>query len=299
MTRARIPREVLADRLRTFVLTWRDSEVWEVAESVGGNLMSQFQAVLGAEFGEPGVWEIEANSSSFLTNEERRDVYDVLLSYVQAGVLRPITGGPMNQSQAAWAELYITPFGREVLSGGAPLPEDMKEFLQRLATDAPHLDPTTYFYIEQALRAFLTKLFPVSAVMLGCAAEHVMDCLAHALVLKLPPVPRGTLTKAIAESPLAGLWRVFRSFFDSHRSAIFAPHGLARTAEAGLDGLFLVVKQARDDSGHPTEVHLTENETRALLQMFLEHARYASIALDGISQLPNPLNAVPKHEGPQ
>jgi hypothetical protein len=61
----------------------------------------------------------------------------------------------------------------------------------------------------------------------------------------------------------------------------------------------LVVKQARDDSGHPTEVHLTENEARALLQMFLEHARYASIALDGISQLPNPLNALPKHEGPQ
>ena len=80
---------------------------------------------------------------------------------------------------------------------------------------------------------------------------------------------------------------MFRAHFDQHRAAIFAPHHLVQSAEAGLDGLFLVVKRARDDSGHPTEVHLIENEARAVLQVFLEHARYASLALDGITTLPD------------
>jgi len=165
MVRARIPREVLEDRLRKFVLTWRDTEVWELAESVGGNLMYQFQAILGTEFGEPELWQIEANNNSFLTNEERRDVYDMLWSYVQTGILRPITGGPMNQSQTAWGELYITPYGREVLSGGSPLPEDTQEFLQSLKTEAPQLDSTAHFYVEQALRAFRARLYAATAVM--------------------------------------------------------------------------------------------------------------------------------------
>lgn len=286
MARERIPREILTDRLRQFVLRGRDGEVWEVAEDKGGNLMSQLQDDLGREFGDPETQRIEVASNSFLTEEERRDVYDILWSYVEAGILRPTTGGPRNQSRTAWSELYRTPYGRKVLEGDGPLPEDIAEFLRRFGADAPQLDTTTRFYVEQALRAFRVKLFPSTVVMIGCAAERIMDCLAQALAPKLPPMLRGRLNKAITDGPLAELWKVFRSQFDSYRFAIFAPHGLARSAETGLDGLFLVVKRARDDNGHPTEVQLSENEVRALLQVFLEHARYASIALEGIAALP-------------
>lgn len=298
MARERIPREVLTDRLRQFVLRWRDNEVWEVAEDKGGSLMSQLQDDLGREFGDPETWRIEVASNSFLTEEERRDVYDVLWSYVEAGILKPITGGPRNQSRNAWAELYRTAYGRRVLEGDAPLPEDIDEFLRRFVADAPQLDTTTRFFVEQALRAFRAKLFPATAVLIGCAAERIMDCLAQALGPKLPPMPRGKLNKAITDGPLAEVWKVFRSHFDSYRTSIFAPHGLARSAETGLDGLLLVVKRARDDNGHPTEVHLSENEVRALLQVFLEHARYASIALEGIATLPAAQQAA-KSEGGQ
>jgi len=71
MARARISREVVADELRRFVLTWREGEVWEVSEDVGGNIMHQFQGVLGPKYGERGVWEMQVQSNLFLTEEER------------------------------------------------------------------------------------------------------------------------------------------------------------------------------------------------------------------------------------
>src|SRR2546427_12297929 len=99
MARARIPREILADRLRRFVLKWRKGQAWEVAEDKAGNIMHQFQAELGPEFGVRGEWEIQVGSNSFLLPSECLDVYDVLWSYVEAGILRPTTGGDTSQSR--------------------------------------------------------------------------------------------------------------------------------------------------------------------------------------------------------
>jgi hypothetical protein len=119
--------------------------------------------------------------------------------------------------------------------------------------------------------------------MLGCAAEYLVWQMAQTLLAKLPPESRAKLEKAIERGSIAHIWDEFRRRFEPHRKAIYK--GEVLTAETALDGLFLAVKNARDEGGHPRPVRATEGQVRALLQAFPEHARAASRALSGMAAL--------------
>jgi hypothetical protein len=275
-----IPPKILEERFRKYVQGWRDHEVYELSEGHSGHLFSSLQAELGKEFGNPDTWRVEVGASTFLSGEERRFLYALARTYVRAEILE-LTAGP--QSRAAWSGIYITPEGRERLEGGTPIPEDVEVYLTQLRADAPEVDDTAVFYVREALLAFRARLYPSAVVMLGCAAEHLVLLMAEDLLPKLKAGEQTTLKKALERGPISGVWSAFRPRFEQHRTTIFA--GQVMTSETALDGLFLAVKSARDDGGHPQRVQTTEGAARALLYAFPEYAKAASRAIAGIKTL--------------
>jgi hypothetical protein len=285
MSRPRISRDILADRFRRWVLKLQDDHLIAVGEETpGGGLVNAFAQEVAPELGEPDAWKQEVFNNRFWLEEERRDLYALLWSYVVAGILQPISGGPRNQSRGVWDHLLLTDFGRRTLEGDIALPEAVAEYMGRLRQAAPNLDALALFYVEQALRAFRVGLVPSSVVMLGCATEHVVEEMARKLVLKLGGSPRQKLQNALDTRSLAVVWALFRQYFEPFRTKIFV--GMAETSETALDGLFLVYKRARDNGGHPAEIRLEEINARELLVTFIEFGRYASVALAGIPTLP-------------
>jgi hypothetical protein len=280
MARAPIPREILKQRLRDFVLRMREAETWELSGKHGGNLFRQFQSFLGPEFGERGILELEVNSGKFMLEPEVRIVNALLWDYIQGGILR-LTNGP--GSDEPWSGIYLTAEGRATLEGGTPIPEDVEAYLSDLGSEAPGLDQTALFYVKEALLASKARLYPSAMVMLGCAAEHLVLKMARSLVTRFHTSPPSKLERALSRDRISEIWKEFRKEFERHRPAIYS--GETSTAETALDGLFLAVKTARDDSGHPQTIQVNERRARALLQAFPEYARAASRAIAGIPRL--------------
>jgi hypothetical protein len=277
MARDRIPRDVLEERLRRYVLKWREGEVHEVGEGVSGHVVLILGAELGPEFGEPEKWQQQVSNDNFLTHHERLDVYASLWGWVQAGILG-VTASKQGD-RSGWGGVYLTSHGRAVLQGESPVPEDVEDYLRRLKVRAPALDTTTLFYVEQALRAFRGRLYPAAAVMLGCASEHTVLQMAKALASQLSGEPNRRLSALVEDGAISAVWAEFRKRFEPFRKDVYGPHGMILMSETALDGLFLSVKRARDDGGHPRTVQLPEGEARALLQVFPEYAQCASLAL--------------------
>jgi hypothetical protein len=280
MPRDPFPRVVLEERFRQFVLSdMTVDQVCEVSEDQSGALINMFQYHVTKGLPDTPL-EGTRTQSPELLEVERRVFYDLMWTYVQAGIFRLTMG---HNSRRAWSGVYLTAEGRRTLEGGTPIPEDVEAYLRRLSEDAPELDETALFYVREALLAFRAQRYPSAVVMLGCAEEHLVLRMARALAPKLGGGAQTKLKQALDRGPISSVWEAFRLRFEQHRTAIFA--GEVLTSEAALDGLFLAIKSARDDGGHPQPVRTSEGAARALLQAFPEHAKAASRALRGIENI--------------
>jgi hypothetical protein len=271
---------VLEERFRQFVLTnMTVDQVCEVSEDQGGALVNTFQDQVTKGLSDIPL-EGTRTASPELLEVERRVFYDLMWTYVQAGIFGLTIG---RHSRRAWSGVYLTAEGRATLEGGTPIPEDVEAYLRRLSEDAPELDETALFYVKEALLAFQAKRYPSTVVMLGCAEEHLVLRMARALLPRLAGGAEAKLKQALDRGPISRVWAAFRPRFEPHRATIF--EGEVLTSEAALDGLFLAIKSARDDGGHPQPVRTSEGAARALLQTFPEHAKAASRALRGIENI--------------
>src|SRR5262249_51534889 len=77
--------------------------------------------------------------------------------------------------------LSLTEYGRECVNRGEILPHDREGYLRALEDVRP-LDDTEKWYIPQALAAYHHNLIDASAVMIGCASEHLVYELAEAVI---------------------------------------------------------------------------------------------------------------------
>ena len=280
MPRDPFPRAVLEERFRQFVLTTMTvDQVCEVSEDQSGALVNLFQDQVTKGLPDIPI-EGTRTQSPELLEPERRVFYELMWAYVQAGIFGLTMG---RHSRRAWSGVYLTAEGQRTLEGGTPIPEDVEEYLRRLTTDAPEMDETALFYVKEALLTFRAKRYPSAVVMLGCAEEHLVLRMARALLPRLAGGAGTKLSQALDRGPISSVWAAFRPRLEPHRSTIFA--GEVLTSEAALDGLFLAIKSARDDGGHPQPVRTSAGAARALLQAFPEHAKAAARALRGIENI--------------
>jgi hypothetical protein len=125
------------------------------------------------------------------------------------------------------------------------------------------------FYVQEALNAFHARLFPASIVMLGCAAEFLIERLAGSLALRTDGV-------------ISRTWKRLSAALESRWSTLFPDHRVA--ARLAVSNLYLVVKTARDESGHPQLVPPSVEEARTALLAFPEGARYACEILRNLAR---------------
>jgi hypothetical protein len=108
------------------------------------------------------------------------EVYEALWSLVADGLayLDPAgQGSGMDNWRWRASQLGIT-----VATGGSWEPRDPEGYLRRLRRFEPSIDSGALRYVEEALRAFNSRCFLATSVMLGVAAERVFDGLARALI---------------------------------------------------------------------------------------------------------------------
>src|SRR5580658_2521343 len=77
--------------------------------------------------------------------------------------------------------LLITPYGEECMKVGELTPNDPEGYLKRITTESPTVDAVTILYLGEALQTFKFGNFLATAVMVGVAAESVLQKMVEAV----------------------------------------------------------------------------------------------------------------------
>lgn len=196
-----------------------------------------------------------------------RCVFRVFSELVHEGVIAP--GKSCGNYSATFPWFHVTAYGRLVLSQPGYSPHDPIQYFRLLKERVRSPDPTVVVYLGESLDAFIRGSLIASNVMLGVAAERVLDLICDSLEPALAShkeqdalgkLRRARATKARVEWVHHKLRRIQDERLE----------GFPENAAMMTTGIHDMVRMQRNDLGHPQPQppKLSRPQAQANLLMF-------------------------------
>lgn len=199
----------------------------------------------------------------YMPSEDREKVRKILWEFI----LQEILMIGYNEFNPNLPHISITEYGKQVLESGELLPYDPDGYLKRLKTEIPNLDSTIEDYMFESLHAFQRGLMLSCAVMIGGASEQ-------AFLLFLETFTNA-LTNPIEKSHFLKLQESIKTKkkFDETKNKLMSirttlPKELSNELEFQFDGIFNLIRLARNDAGHPSGRKIERDMAYAYLLSF-------------------------------
>jgi len=202
-----------------------------------------------------------------LEQEDEEKVGEIIWELIVQGVIVP----GMDSANPAWPFLRVTTYGQTVLKARGYVPHDPEGYLSEVRQRVGTLDPIVELYLLESLVCFRRAAFIACAVMLGVASEAAIRDL-----MRVAANGNERLLREIKCQPVATSFDSFRKRLSTVRGLL--PREISDNLEIVLDGVFLFVRNTRNDAGHPTGRRMSREECFASLQQF-------KIYLERVTQL--------------
>jgi hypothetical protein len=178
----------------------------------------------------------------------------------------------MQRSREHW-ELKLTETGLAAARDEQINPDSSGEYLHRLRTMVSDASPTVLTYAEESLRAFSSRCYLASAVMLGVASEAAFLEMALAFGDWLPEAQREKFAKIIEDlrRNYTDKFREFRKRVEPRKPEL--PGELSDGMSLWLDSVLDLLRIYRNDAGHPTGKQITHDDAFINLQIFAPYLR--------------------------
>jgi len=199
-------------------------------------------------------------------------VLDVIWELIAAHVVAPGLSAHMS---TALPFLHLTEHGRKCLEHDEYLPYNPDGYLERLSTRVLELDDTVRLYVTESVQAFRHNLPLSSAVTLGAASEQVFLIASDALAAALPPAAQGSYRKKTSGKPIKKHFEEFMKRLPNVVDQL--PGNVQDNLETDWNGIFNLIRNSRNDAGHPARPHVDMDEAAAGLQLFLGHCERAML----------------------
>ena len=235
------------------------------------NLKAQI-AKLAAERGHP-VRRPEVlhhdPDAAVLTELDRERIREMFWELVVHGVVIP----GMNDNNPAWPWFRVTEHGRRILGESDATPHDPLGYVARLQQDAPGIDDTVLFYVNESVQCFVRATYTASAVMIGVASERLMLLLRDAISASMATdsVRRGKFDEATGavgkrRAHISTVQERMMEYITSSASKL--PPAVADSLDLALRSIFDAIRITRNESGHPTGTRIHRDVAHANLQVF-------------------------------
>ncbi len=210
---------------------------------------------------------VQGASYSLRPSDEER-VIDIIWDLIIERVLnmgRPGVGG-------GWPFLKVSSYGREVLSSSSPIPHDPSGYLGRLRREVPEIDPIILIYMKESLRTYSIGAILSSTVTLGCASEKAFLLLIEALRNAIADTTRkANFEKKINARQIKRKFDALKNYLASNKDRL--TNGIWDGLEVVLLGVFEMIRNNRNDAGHPTGKIVPREEAYASLQVFIPYCK--------------------------
>jgi hypothetical protein len=204
---------------------------------------------------------------------------DLMWDLMIEGIIRP----GRDDSNLELPHYHLTDFGKHVIKHGPQSPYDPDGYLARLKQEVPLVDGVILTYLNESLHTLRIGCLLSSTVTLGCAAEKALLLLIATYADSLP-APRQQKFRVKTEGQMIKRqFDEFRKHFEGDLRGRL-PQELLEGLDIELVGLFELIRQQRNDAGHPTGKMPKRESAYANLQLFLTYARKLYALIEWVKQ---------------
>lgn len=207
-----------------------------------------------------------SGSNANLDSYDREIFLEVFWDLFRQGI---ITLG-LNDSNREFPFFRVSSHGKRILENQESyFFHDVSTYEQLIRNEIPNIDDVTMIYLKEAMQAFRVGCVLSSTVMLGVSTEHTFDL----LIEKINSNPTHAPTYQPVNTQWGALRRVntFKAILDTQLNT------LSRDIKEDLDthfaGILSVIRNFRNQSGHPSGHIIDREQCYVLLQLFIPYGR--------------------------
>ena len=236
----------------------------------GQNQVSRVLSYVGRTAYERQLWvpaerpKIPEHAGDMLQAEDIDRVKSVMWQLIVQGVLVP---GVQGYADNSWPHFSITEYGKTYLASEGSAPYDPDGYLSCITNDSPNVDDVVLLYLTEGLQCFIRSNYIACVVMVGVAAEKVILNLIDAFASAMSDASKTTTFRRKTHNAM------IKTQFGELTKQLYPlkqqlPGELSRDLETYLDGIFNLVRNYRNEAGHPTGTDIPHEIAYSNLQLF-------------------------------
>lgn len=164
----------------------------------------------------------------------------------------------------------VSEFGRRLLEHQqAYFFHDVTSYENVIRREVPAIDEVTLVYLKEAMQAFRSGCILAATVMLGVATEHTFLLLAD----KIDQNPSHSQVFGSIGQQRTILQKVnkFKNILDQQVRSL--PAEIKEDLDTHFAGILSIIRNFRNQSGHPTGKIMDREQTYVLLQLFVPYCK--------------------------
>jgi len=225
------------------------------------------------------------------TKDARRIASDVFAIFHELYLERiivpcsPSSGSYGIPAEIYWPKFRLTEYGRRAIETAEYLPYDPEGYLNSLTSAVPNLDGVVVRYIGEALDCHRRDCTLAAAVMIGCASERAMLLLIEGFGNAIRDrAKHEKYEKETADWKISVKYRKFRKWLERAEKAL--PEECKGGIERNLAGAFNLIRETRNDAGHPTGRMIERDDVLGNLILFPGYCKYVYSLLEYFASNP-------------
>jgi hypothetical protein len=214
-----------------------------------------------------------------LLDKDRERIRHLISELVTEGIL----SWGADEMHSGPPYLSITEYGQIAIQNSTPQPYDPEGYLAYLKSQVGSLDSIIELYIVEATQTFRRNNLLSAAVMTGVASERAFDMLLDAVAKAITgPGKQKKFEDLKTYTSTKTKFDEVKKVIMQNRSKL--PQEIDETLESDLDGIFTLIRIARNDSGHPTGKIMRREQVYVNLQLFVQYCRCVYRLIDYLNK---------------
>lgn len=198
--------------------------------------------------------------------QDRETFLEVFWALFRQGV---ITLG-LNDDNREFPFFRVTQLGEHIAdSQSAYFFHDVSSYQQAISNEIHGINEITLLYLKEAMQAFRSGCILSSTVMLGVASEHTFLLLLEAI--KGNPEHCETFKSVSEQRTILQKINKFKNILDQQQRAL--PSEIKEDLDTYFAGILSVIRNFRNQSGHPTGKIIDREQAFVLLQLFIPYCK--------------------------
>jgi hypothetical protein len=201
-----------------------------------------------------------------LNKQEKETLLELFWDLFRQGI---ITLG-IDDNNRQFPFFRLTRSGQQIASGvNSYFFHDDSSYEAAIRLAVPGINEATLVYLREAMQSFRSGCLLSATVMLGVASEHTFALLMEKL--NSNDDHKQTFANVFTERTLLQKFNKFRNILDGNLRSL--PADVREDLDTHLSGILSVLRNFRNDAGHPTGFVPQREQTFVLLQLIIPYLK--------------------------